>query len=416
MEKISRFMEEKLLPVAGLISTQRHLCALRDGGSIILMLMMVGSLFLIISNPPVEFLADMVEPYAPALNRMVYTTFGVSGLLASFGISFALATSYKLDGLSSAGVGVGAFLLANPLTADNNIDLTLMGSKGYFVAMILSFFVVEMLRFFDRRNIRIKMPAGVPPAVAQSFSALIPAICILSFIWLVNQFLANFETSIPALIDQLVTKPLVLIGGSFVSALMATFFTQIIWSFGLHGDMIVTTFVGPAWDVMSLENAMAKVAGLEPPHSISNQIWEIFVNNGGSGATLALVFLMLTKARSAHLKMIGRTAFWPGIFNINEPVIFGLPIVLNPIMVIPFIICPMLNMAVSYLCFELGLVSKTYASVPWTTPVLFSGFLSTGDWKASLLQLFNLIMCGLVYYPFFRIVDNQRLREEQQVQ
>ncbi|MCX7970283.1 MAG: PTS sugar transporter subunit IIC [Negativicutes bacterium] len=412
MDRLIIFMEEKMAPLAGWISEQPHLKAIRDAGLAIMPLLLVGSAFLIVANPPVESLAAAVAPYKGDLAEVVMATFGVMGLAMSVSLPYSLAKTYNLDAIAAGMISFSAFLIANPFTADGNINLGLMGGKGFFVAMIIGFFTVEMLRVFVRKNIVIRLPDGVPPTVSRSFAALIPAFCILTVVWLVNQLLEPWGHTLPTFIDEIVTKPLLILGGSFVSVLIAEFAIQVLWSFGIHGAMLVMGIGGPIWDVFTQANAMAKAAGHIPEYSITRQFFDVFVLTGGSGMTLPLALIMMIKARSAHLKMIGRTAIWPGLFNINEPITFGVPIVLNPVMVIPFIICPMLAATTTYFAMETGLVAKTYAAVPWTMPVFFSGFLSTGDWKAVILQLVNFVLCGMVYYPFIMTIDKQKLQEE----
>ncbi|MCX7971135.1 MAG: PTS sugar transporter subunit IIC [Negativicutes bacterium] len=411
MEKFSLILERKLLPVAGWVSEQKHLRAVRDGGLAILPLLLVGSLFLITANPPLEQLAGLTRPYAGEFRAVINATFGIMGLLSAFVIPWSLAGAYGLDAVAAGVVSVSAFFAVLPGGGEGGVPFSHLGGRGFFLAMIVGFYTVAVIKFFVRRQLVIRLPDNVPPAVARSFAALIPAFCVLGGVWLVNRLLHGQGHTVPSMVEQLITVPLLSLGSSFASVLVAEFIMQFLWSFGIHGEMLVMGVMGPIWNVFSQENALAKMAGLPLPHVITTQFTEVFVLTGGSGMTLPLAVLLLWRARSTHLKLIGRTAIWPGIFNINEPIIFGLPIILNPVMIIPFIICPLAASCTTYLAMASGLVSPTYADAPGM-PVFLNGFFATGDWRAVVLQLVNFVMCGLIYYPFFRTVDGQRLREE----
>uniref|UniRef100_UPI001BD640F3 PTS transporter subunit EIIC n=1 Tax=Tepidanaerobacter acetatoxydans TaxID=499229 RepID=UPI001BD640F3 len=132
---------------------------------------------------------------------------------------------------------------------------------------------------------------------------------------------------------------------------------------------------------------------------------------GGAGATFALALLLLN-AKSSQLKAIGKVGIWPTMFNINEPITFGMPIMMNPVMFIPFILAPLAAAVTTYAAMATNLVARPYAIVPWTTPVFISGFLTTGDWKAVILQLVNIIIAAIIYYPFLKMWDKMKLEEE----
>lgn len=184
---------------------------------------------------------------------------------------------------------------------------------------------------------------------------------------------------------------------------------------GIHGTRVVfgvmDSILLPAMD----QNRLALEAGQQLPNIVTKQFHDIFINGiGGCGATLGLIIVMFIFAKSKQLKTISKLAIGPAIFNISEPIIFGIPIVLNPIMIIPFILGPMLAGAVTYSAMYFGLVSAPAGiAVPWTTPVVLSGILATnGDIMAGLLQILNIIIVALVYLPFVKIYDKQLLAQE----
>jgi PTS system cellobiose-specific IIC component len=203
------------------------------------------------------------------------------------------------------------------------------------------------------------------------------------------------------------------LGSSLPATLIAIIVIQLLWCVGIQGADIVAVFLGPVWLALSEQNAAAKAAGTALPNIISNQYIYIFVFVGGAGATFALALLLLN-TKSAQLRAIGKAGIWSTFFNVNEPITFGMPIIMNPVMFIPFILAPVVAGIITYMAMALNLVARPYAIVPWTTPVFISGFLATGDWKAILLQMVNLVATAIVYYPFLKLWDRMKLEEESQ--
>lgn len=436
MEKLVKYLEEHVMPVAGKIASQKHLQAIRDGIILAMPLLIVGSLFLIIGFLPIpgypEFMARTFGEQW--LNKLLYpvgATFDLMALFVSFGVAYHLAGKYKVDKLSAAAISVAAFLLATPFnveftppgseeifTVGGAIPQALLGSKGMFVAMIIAILSTEIYRKIVQKNIVIKMPEGVPPSVAKSFVALIPAFAVLVTIWILRLVIeqTSFE-SIHFIISKVLAVPLSKLGGSIGGAIIAVLCIQLLWSVGLHGAAIVGGILGPIWLSLMDQNRMVFQADPNAllPNVITQQFFDLWIYIGGSGATLALVCLLVFKAKSKQLKSIGRLGVGPGIFNINEPITFGMPIVMNPLMIIPFILAPLTITIITYLAMETGIVARPAGiAVPWTTPILISGYLASGGKiSGAILQLVNFVVAGLIYYPFFRIWDNKKLAEEQ---
>jgi PTS system cellobiose-specific IIC component len=202
-------------------------------------------------------------------------------------------------------------------------------------------------------------------------------------------------------------------GNSLPSVLLYNFIAMLLWCFGINGPTITNSVWSPIFFVLTQDNLTAFQKGLKLPHIYTQQFIDIFTTYGGGGSTLSLLIVMLTVCRSKRVRELGKLAILPGIFGINEPIIFGLPVVLNPIIAIPFIIVPVLNTLISGLVFQAGWVPYTNGvMLPWTTPPIISGWLSTGSWTGSVLQLFELILGVLIYYPFIKMLDRQYLSEE----
>jgi len=412
MDKLVKWLEEYYAPAAARIGDQRHLKAIRDGIVALIPLLLMGSLFLMIAFPPVASLAKIMEPHIGSLTSVNNATMGLMALMASFSIAYSLANSYKIDPLGSGLMSVAAFMLATPFTKDGNIASSWMGSKGLFVCMIVAIFVVEVQRYMIQKNLVIKMPDGVPPAVARSFMSLVPGFIAIVAVWAINSVLSLSGANIQEIIYKVLSAPLVNLGGSLPAFLLAVFFAQLLWSVGIHGAALVGGVMSPVYLTLTQQNAAAKAAGIAVPNVVCQQLWDLYGNIGGSGATFALVLMLLFVAKSSQAKAIGKTAIGPSFFNINEPVIFGMPIVMNPLLMIPFIFGPLISITIAYFAIDSGMVDKLFAMAPWTAPPIINAFLVAGDIKASVLQLVCFAVVGAIYYPFFKIWDDAKCKEE----
>jgi PTS system cellobiose-specific IIC component len=413
LEAIIKFLNDRFMPFAGRLAEQRHLKALREGIVAVMPLLLIGSLFLIIAYPPIESLDKAIEPFRNDLLKVSRATFGIMALAASFSIAYSLAASYRLDSLASGIISISAFLLSVPAAKDGGLATEWLGSKGLFVAMVLALLAVEIQRTLMNKNFFIKMPSEVPPFVSRSFAALLPGFAMLFLVWIINILLLRITNlTLPEAINNVLGIPIMNLGSSLPATLIAIIVIQLLWCVGIQGADIVAVFLGPVWLSLSEQNAAAKAAGEILPNIISNQFIYIFVFVGGAGATFALALLLLFNVKSSQLKAIGKAGIWPTLFNVNEPITFGMPIIMNPIMFIPFILAPLVAAIITYMAMAMNIVARPYAIVPWTTPALISGFLTTGDWKAIVLQLVNLAATGIVYYPFLKVWDRMKLEEE----
>ena len=430
---MTAFLEGYVMPVAGRIAEQRHLQAVRDGIILTMPFLIIGSFFLIISALPIpgynDFMANLFgDGWQKALGYPVSATFNIMSLIAAFGIAYRLAEHYKVDALASGALSLVSFLLATPFQVSHIVEATkesilvegvipaaLTGSQGLFVAMILALISTEIYRVIIQKNIVIKMPETVPPAVSRSFVALIPGFIVIIVVWILRLILEHTSFgSIHNIVGQLLQAPLSTLGASIFGAVIAIILVQVLWSCGIHGAAIVGGVMDPIWLSLMDQNRVAFQAGQEVPNTITKQFFDLWIYMGGSGATLALVVAMLLFARSQQLKSLGRLSIGPGIFNINEMVTFGMPIVLNPLLLIPFIFAPLVLTIVTYFAMEWGFVARpSGAAVPWTTPILFSGYLATGG-KISgvVMQVVNFFLAFFIYFPFLKMWDKQKLEEE----
>lgn len=417
LDKFAKFLDEKLSTPMARVAEQRHLRAIRDGIIATLPLIIVGSFFLIAAFPPLpadwgitqlakEHIGTILLPYR--MTMMIMT------LYATFGIGYSLAKSYKLDGVSGGILAIMAFLLTIvPQVADGlgwALPMAKLGSAGMFVGIISSIVAVEILRFTTVTNFRIKMPEQVPASVARSFEALTPTLFVVLLFSTLTYFIG---VDLHSIIGKIV-EPIVYAADTLPSVMLLVFLITFFWSFGIHGVSIVGSLARPLWVILLDENTQALANGEALPHIGAEPFYQWFIWIGGSGCTIGLVILLATITKSSYGKTLGKTSLLPGIFNINEPVIFGAPIVLNPILIIPFMLVPLVNAVVAWTATSIGLVNAVTIIAPWTLPGPIGAYLATnGDWRAAVLNIVCIVISIVIYYPFVKLYDNKLLSEEQ---
>ena len=417
MNKFLDSISDKLLPVANKLASNRYLSILRDAFMLAFPLTMFGSIVVVICNLP--FLNDEMKAL---LNELLGSgqsaTMSIMTVFVTFGIGCYLSKSYDVEGIFGGAISFASFLILTPFfvtsdsgeTISNVLSLDRLGAKGMFLGMIVSFIAAEIYSRTSRKGWQIKMPDSVPPAVAKSFAALIPAILTLSIFTAINAIVTvGLNTNLHDVIYNIIQVPLVGLGSSIWATLLAIFFIQFLWFFGLHGQILVNSVMDPVWNTLMFENLEAYKAGEHLPHIITKPFMEVFtVGLGGSGMTLAVVIIMAFFLRKKQYRDVGRLALGAGIFNVNEPVIFGLPIVLNATILIPWVIAPIIVTAFNYFVMAIGIVpAPTGVSVPWTVPIFFSGIIATNSLAGGLLQIVDFILVGFIWYPFLRMLDKQ---------
>ncbi|WP_410984230.1 PTS cellobiose transporter subunit IIC [Bacillus cereus] len=425
MQKFIAFMEKYLVPVAAKIGSQRHLVAIRDGFIAVMPLILVGSLAVLVNSLPIDAFQNFMkgtfgEVWKDVGGGMWTGSFAILALITAVGISYNLAKSYGIDALSAAIITFGALIIISPTTPkEGGIDLAWTGAQGLFVSIIVALLVTEVFRFFVQREITVKMPDGVPPAVMKSFAALIPAFVILTVVAGIQLAVKLAGTSIHKMVFETIQLPLQGLAATLPSAIVIALLIHVLWFFGLHGPNIIGGIIDPLY-LPALEENMKLFNGgtsaYDVPNILTKPFFDVYVYIGGSGATLAFLVAVMLVAKSAQLRGVGRVSLGPGFFNINEPVIFGTPIVLNPALIIPFVITPVVLVITSYTAISLGWVPKTVALVPWTMPPIFSGYLVAGGSIAgAVLQLVNFAIAVVIYYPFVLMCDRTYMQAEKAI-
>nr|WP_263324638.1 PTS cellobiose transporter subunit IIC [Neobacillus sp. Marseille-Q6967] len=421
-------MSEYLVPIAGKLNSNRFLAVLRDAFMLAFPITIFGSIFVVLTNLP--FLDKLMSEGALGNFRDMFgiassATMGIMSVFVVFGIGYYLSKSYDVEAIFGGAISLVSFLMLTPFVVQLEggeavtgvIPLDRLGAKGMFLGMITAFLATEIYRRIVQKNITIKMPPGVPPAVAKSFAALIPALITLTVFLLINVLVTQlFNTNMHEVIYNAIQAPLVGLGSGIVPTLIAVFFIQIFWFFGLHGQIIINSVMDPIWNTLMIENLEAYTAGQPVPHIISKPFIEIYtVGMGGTGMTLAVVFAILIFMKSKQMKQVGKLGLGPGIFNVNEPIIFGLPIVMNPIIIVPWILAPMIVTLVSYFAMSTGLVPPpTGVAVPWTVPFFINGIMATNSLAGGLLQLVNMAIVFVIWFPFLKTLDRMNVKKEKE--
>lgn len=425
MDKIMLWIEQKLSPIAFKISSQRHMRAIRQGLIATLPLTIVGSFFTLLLNFPIDGYAELIAPYKAIIDIPFRFTVGILALYATYGIGASLARSYDLSEINGGFLSTVAFLIIavvpvqvidgveGVIAAGRYMNIGSLGASSLFGAILASLVSVEILHFMKVKNFTIKMPEGVPPEVSNSFAALYPT-AVIVILFLFVRHILGFDLN-TFLSDMLMPLKGLLAGNSLIGGIVIALLIHIFWALGIHGPAIMGPIIRPMWDMGIAENMDAFQAGIainELPNLFTEQFFQWFVHIGGAGTTLALCTWFLF-SKSKYLKELGKLSFVPGLFNINEPLIFGAPIVMNPILCIPFILTPVVLTTLSYVVTELGMIPLMMSRLPFTLPAPIAAIISTNwAWQSGLLVIVNFAIAMLIYYPFFKVFEKQQIAKE----
>lgn len=419
-------LDKILSPLADKLGRQRHLQAISDGMMMSLALIVVGSLFLIVANPPINldlvdlntsniFLKALIcwKQWAVANYNTItipYTmTMGLIGMVTSFGVAYSLAQKYQMNTAINGIISMSVFLMISAPVQDGQLSMSYLGSDGLFVAIIIGLLSVEICRFVGNQFV-FSFPDSVPSAVTNFVNSLLPLAANIIIIYGMNLILMGTTgKALPDLIMSVLTPAISSADNLWVY--MGIFaFSNILWLFGINGSSIIFPIVFVLGLTNSGLNAELVNAGKAATHVMNLQMYRYAVLGGG-GNTLGLVILMcLSKVK--HIKSIGRLSIVPGICGINEPVIFGGPIVLNPIFAIPFVLMPCISIGLGYFVQSVGFVSMGYIIDPSFTPFFAQGFLSALDIRNVIFMFVLIAISVAVYYPFFKIYEKSLIEKE----
>lgn len=430
MEKFQAFMEKYFVPFATKLNGQRHVAAVRDAFTLSFPLTMAGSLVVLINYvllSPDGFVASILhlDKLIPNLSdyQAIFTPI-INGTTSILAIIIAFLTAYELAGnmggdrVLSGITSLACYFIMYPtaqefINGGSGLSTTYFGAQGLFVSLLVGLAVGELItRLSKNKKLRIAMPEMVPPAVSKSFNLLLPIIIVLGLAGLCNFiFLKVTPDGIQALVYNVIQAPLQSLGSSMGTILTFVVVQQLLWVLGIHGPNTLNalrSIIFAEQGLVNLEYTVTAGTAWGAPYPVNwASINDAFGNIGGSGATLGLIIAIFIVGRKNKSELeISKMALAPGLFNINEPIIFGLPIVMNPIYVVPFILAPVVCNIIGYLCVAVfEIIPPVAYSVAWTTPGFLIPFLGSG--ANNILSLLIGILClavsTLIYMPFVMV-------------
>lgn len=404
----TRFLNPRIVAALTAASDNTYLSAIRAGMVAVVPLTIIGGLFMIVSYLPVNGWDKLVAPYLQLLQVPVTATFGLLSVFVCFAIGFELGKQLKQEPMVSATIATLLFLMVQLRLRDLTFNMESLGSKGLFTAILIALFSVRVQKFFNDRNLVIKLPENVPQIVYESFLSLTPLLFLVLVFWFIR-FVLGVD------IDYLVQtafKPLVFALNTLPGILVYALLVTLLWSIGINGDNAMDAVVAPIFLQYLAANVEATTHGQPLPYVTAYGFFTAFVNVGGTGATIALA-LVLWNSKEPGFRKVSRLSLPTQIFQINEPIFFGIPIVLNPIFMVPYILNALLLTATTYLLMHWNIIHKPFVNVPWTTPPIIGHYLvSGGDWKAAAWGAISIVIAMAVYWPFAKTAETQRLKAE----
>ncbi|AWF96028.1 PTS sugar transporter subunit IIC [Weissella cibaria] len=435
---MNNFINEKLLPPVMKFVNTKAVTAIKNGMLYPIPFIVIGAVFLILGQFPIQGVQDYLNEIGlgPIFMQANNASFGIMALFAVFGIAYSWVRDEGHDAVPAGMLAIVVDIILQPDTVKSVtsianpervstawqvsgvIDKAWLGGKGMIVAIIVGLLVGWSYSWFMKKGFTIKLPEQVPANVAASFTALIPGAAIVTVATAIyGIFKLGFNTTMVEWIYATIQTPLQHATDGPLGVVVVALLPVFLWFFGVHGATIVGGIMTPLLLANNADNLALYKAGKltldNGAHIVTQAFMDQFITVTGSGMTIGLVIFMLVRAKSVQMKTLGKLEIVPALFNINEPILFGLPLVLNPLLAIPFILTPLVSGFATYAVIAMGIIPPFNGMyVPWTTPAIVSGLI-VGGWQGALWQAVMLVMTGFMYYPFARKYDKVLLAEEQ---
>jgi len=413
MDKIMVYLQKVLTPMANKISGNKFMTSLAQTFQLLLPIIMIGSFACLGAFLDIPVWQALVTSTGLQFIFMTIQslTLSIIALYVVIVLPFQYAQKLEINPVSAAVISLMAFLILTPHDLYTAVPTRWLGYTGLFGAMIVSGLVPQFIRFLIKKKIYVHMPKGVPPIVEDSFASLVPSLFTLIIAVIISRIFANtFLESFHNVIYTLIQTPLKSFGLSLPAYLTMQIVCTLLMFCGIHGNTVFATFI-PITMAASAENLAALAAGRPLPNIITGS-FSVFCQPGGIGATFGLAFLLMFLAKSKRLRTLGKLSILPAIFGINEPLIFGVPILLNPLLFIPYVLNPIICTVVSYVSIAIGIVPRLSGTeVNWTMPQFVSGFLAQGP-QAMIMQIVLVSLTTLIWFPFFKMIDKKITAEE----
>jgi len=420
---------DKFVEIAAKVGNHIHLRSIRDAIATIIPLFILAGLAVLVNAVifPWVFSGDTLVTMQGFGSSITRGSLDIAGLLLAPAIAYFLSKHRNFQNpISIAVIVLGVFIAMMPaqltvetiageqVQVEGLLSFANLGTQSMFAGIIIGLLATELLLALNKFDaLNIDLGEQVPPAVSKSFNVLIPAILTVSIFSLVSLLLnIAFGMDLITLITTLIQEPLRLVGTSLFGYIFLYSLGNLLFTFGIHQAVINGPFTEPFMLQNMNENMSAFSEGIEPPHILTASFQTSFAQMGGTGATISLIIAIFIFSKVPVYREIAKLATPPGIFEINEPMIFGMPIVFNLPMMIPFVLLPIIQTLIAYSATAAGLVSRTVVFIPWITPPIISGYLATaGDWRAPLLQVFLIVLGVVVYLPFLKISEKVLVKQ-----
>lgn len=409
MDKFIDWLDKYLTPVAEKLGNNRFLRSMADGMVAVMPLTIVGAIFSMVGNLPtiLPFLPDYSDEVYNAIVAPYNFLFAMLALIISFSVAYNHAKNYDMNQFNCGMLSLLNFVMITGMQSDGSITTDYFGYSGIFTAVLCAIITVEVYRFMINHSMWIKMPDSVPPSVAGSFQSILPMTVLILFFYLLS-LLCQYLTGsmIPDLIQTIVT-PAIEGSDSIWYQVILHFFMQLFFWLGMHGWSVLAGIIVPIQTTLLAGNAEAAAAGEALPYFTAGGVNFI-------GTYLWFLPLMLIFCcKSERNRAVGKIGLVPGIFGIGEPVQFGLPIVLNPILGIPYIIYQPICVAIIHAATKYGLMNRSSVSSISGIPQPFATWIACdGDWRVFFWFAVCTVVCVVIWYPFLKVWDNKCLKEE----
>ncbi|MGL5541518.1 MAG: PTS sugar transporter subunit IIC [Erysipelotrichaceae bacterium] len=430
MNSFQNWMENHFVPVAAKIGAEKHLVAVRDAFISVMPITMAGSIAVLLNVffrdlPALEGLKTLpiigelptTFSWLIAINGNVWWgTNAIFALAVIFALGYHLSKAYDVNPIGGGLVAFASLIAVTPQGIPEtwgNIPWQYTNAGGLFTALIVGLIATLIYVFLFKKNITIKLPDSVPPAVSKAFAAIIPGTVAIYFFGIVAFLIAQNAEVLGAsylgdLISMYVQKPFLSLSQGLPAVIITTLFVSLFWFFGLHGTNVLAPALDGIYKTALQENLIAYEAGKDLPHIWTRGSFDAFAWMGGAGCTLALILAIFFFSKKSEEKTIAKLSAPMGIFNINEPVMFGVPIVLSPTYFIPFIFVPVILVTIGYAATTLGLISPVFLEIPWIMPPVLYAFLATGgDFLAAGVALFNLVLAVVLWGIFVKFANKE---------
>lgn len=425
MNKFQEILQKTLVPVSNKIGQSKILQSISAGMVMTLPITIGASVFSILASFPIKSVSNWFNSLriTQPMNAVVNGSMNILAVFIVFCIAYSYAQKSKSNGVIAGLFSLSSFFVLAPQTvghgksAVNAFEMQYMGSQGIIVAIILAILISMLyVRLNKVQKLKIKLPDSVPSMVSTSIEPLIIGIIIFTIVFIVGAIFSYTPyKDVFRFVNQLITTPLLHVGGSAWTIILVITLSNLLFFFGVHPAAIQSVLM-PIVISMMVASAPAFQQGKTIPY-LQNLVAFSFSNNDAAGATLSLVLIGLIFGKSKRYKEFFKVSSIPNLFNINEPIVFGLPIVLNALLFIPFVLSSLVSGLVAIGAVKIGFISMYNPTLslgmPWTMPKVIADFLIMG-WQGIVIWLINFALMSLIYLPFFKILDQQALKEEQQ--